>query len=241
MNASIGAYDLPERIASYDADMDVMHPNRHLMLESALRILPFNSNQPLTILDLGVGTGFFSLRFLKEFWNAHIIAVDGAASMLDVARARLGDLKNRVDFRLGDFRFLDQLLKEGERLDLVITAYALHHLNKVEKQTVVNDLVTRLRPGGWLVNADLITSPHPLLEERFQQIRAHGCVLRAKHGDSRFSDEACTRSFLRDMEKAEGDQPLTLREDLAILEASDLKVADVFWLETREAVTGGVK
>jgi hypothetical protein len=26
-NESIKAYDFPERVASYDADMDLMHPN----------------------------------------------------------------------------------------------------------------------------------------------------------------------------------------------------------------------
>ena len=35
---SIDAYDLPARVASYDADMDVMHPNRTKMVDTALRL-----------------------------------------------------------------------------------------------------------------------------------------------------------------------------------------------------------
>lgn len=31
---SVAAYDIPERVASYDADMDLMHPYRHKMLVS---------------------------------------------------------------------------------------------------------------------------------------------------------------------------------------------------------------
>ena len=31
----ITAYDVPKRIASYEADMDIMHPNRHKMVEVA--------------------------------------------------------------------------------------------------------------------------------------------------------------------------------------------------------------
>lgn len=41
----IAAYDIPERIASYDRDMDVMHPNRHKMVQVALDLLPFENPQ----------------------------------------------------------------------------------------------------------------------------------------------------------------------------------------------------
>ena len=33
---SLRAYDVPERVKSYDADMDVMHPLRHEMIEVVL-------------------------------------------------------------------------------------------------------------------------------------------------------------------------------------------------------------
>ena len=238
---SIRAYDLPQRIAGYDADMDVMHPNRRKMVEIAVQMTTFTPPRRITILDLGIGTGFFSWRFLQHFPNAEVIAVDGAASMIEAAKERLGVLKDRVDFRVGDFRDIETLLKPDEGLDLVISAYALHHLDGHDKARVLSSLVTRLRPGGQLINADLIIATHPLIEERFQQLRAEGCVKRAPHDDQRFADVAATRTFLSELEKAEGDQPLTLLEDLAILKAAGLAGADVFWLETREAVTGGVK
>jgi len=37
---AIAAYDVPERIARYDLDMDVMHPNRHPMADVICRVLP---------------------------------------------------------------------------------------------------------------------------------------------------------------------------------------------------------
>ncbi|MGB8326897.1 MAG: hypothetical protein WCE48_04890 [Steroidobacteraceae bacterium] len=54
---SIDAYDLPQRVASYDADMDLMHPNRSKMVRVALQILPYLREAPLWALDLGAGTG----------------------------------------------------------------------------------------------------------------------------------------------------------------------------------------
>ena len=48
---SIAAYDVPERVASYDADMDLMHPNRHKMLQIVLHLLPFSPDASFAALD----------------------------------------------------------------------------------------------------------------------------------------------------------------------------------------------
>ncbi len=238
---SITAYEVPKRIASYDADMDVMHPNRHRMVQVALDLLPFDRDRPLLVLDLGVGTGFFSERLLKKYPNARVIAIDGAHAMIEVASERLGVDASRVDFRIGDFRDLDRLLADDESGDVVISAYALHHLDAADKAAVVRRCVDFLQPGGWFFNADNIVGETPDLEGRFQELRVAGIVDRAEPSDDRFGGPRRTRTFLDAMEAKEGDQPLRLAEDLEILRASGLKTSSVFWLETREAVTGGFK
>src|SRR5216683_2995481 len=129
---SIEAYDIPERVASYDSDMDLMHPNRSKMVEIVLELLPFPLDAAFTALDLGVGTGFFSRAVLTRFPNCRVIAVDGAAAMVEMATSRLGAMADRVDFRIGDFRHLKELLAASERGDLVYSAYALHHLTRQE-------------------------------------------------------------------------------------------------------------
>ena len=45
---------------------------------------------------------------------------------------------------------------------------------------------------------------------------------------------------MNDLEASEGDQPLTLEEDLRILRDCGV-AAEVFWKEYREAVIGGPK
>lgn len=109
-NNSITAYDLPNRVASYDADMEIMHPNRSKMVDIALEVLPFDSQSSIRALELGTGTGFFTKRFLETYPNSKIISVNGAESMVNLAKARLGRngheslLAKRVDFRIADFR-----------------------------------------------------------------------------------------------------------------------------------------
>jgi tRNA (cmo5U34)-methyltransferase len=237
---SIGAYDLPGRVASYDADMDLMHPNRPRMIQAGLDILPFPESSSLVALDLGVGTGYFTERFLRRFQNGRVVAVDGAAAMIDLARARLGMSADRADFRVGDFRQLQHLGLGGGSIDVVFSSYALHHLTRDDKQRVVSRVVALLRPGGWFINADLVIADTPELESRIQQLRVAGIVSRAGGRDSRFADAASTRRLLDDLEANEGDQPLTVSEDLQILRGAGFR-ASVLWLEHREAVCAGVK
>ncbi len=239
-NQGITAYDVPKRIASYDRDMDLMHPNRHKMVRVALELLPFEPNHEFLALDVGSGTGFLTQRLLEAFPNARVIAVDGASSMTETATERLGPRAGSVDFRTGDFRDLDLLLKPGETGAVVLSAYALHHVDHAAKVEVIRRCLDFLEPGGWFLNADLIVAESERLESRIQELRVAGIVHRAGL-DTRFNDPLKVRAFLDDLEANEGDQPLPLVEDLEILREAGLKHAGVFWSEHREAVTGGVK
>jgi ubiquinone/menaquinone biosynthesis C-methylase UbiE len=235
---SIDAYDLPERVARYDADMAVMHPNRSRMVEIALEVLPFGREEPLQALDIGVGTGYFTAKFLEAFPLASVHALDGAEAMIELAKERLGRRQQNVMFSVGDFRDLGRILA-GQRFDVVFSSYALHHLARDEKRSMVADAVSLLRPGGWLLNADLVVAESARLEERIQDIRLRGIVQRAATGDPRFADYDTTRRYLDEMEAEEGDRPITLQEDLLVLREAGLEDVAAFWLEYREAVTGG--
>jgi len=236
---SISAYDVSQRVESYDADMELMHPNRSKMAQIAFEILPFPKTAALRAIDVGIGTGYFTERFLNHFANSEVLGIDGAQAMIELAKARLKSLASRVQFVVGDFRKLRQLAGDVEPADVVFSAYALHHLNRPDKEAVLREVVELLAPGGWFVNADLIVADSPEVESRVQQIRVAGLMQRAGGSDNRFADSASARRFLDDLEAKEGDQPLTLAEDLAVLRSSGLKNVSAFWFEYRELVSGG--
>ena len=238
---SIAAYDVSQRVKTYDADMELMHPNRSKMVQIALEVLPFPKAAALQAIELGIGTGYFTERFLNNFPNSRVLGIDGAQAMIELAKARLTSLAARVEFVIGDFRNLRELAPGAGTIDIVFSAYALHHLSRPDKKTVLRRVVELLVPGGWFVNADLIVAGSPELESHLQEIRVTGIVERAAGSDNRFIDLASTRRFLADLEKNERDQPLTLAEDLALLRSSGLKNASAFWLEYRELVSGGQK
>jgi len=103
-SGSVRAYDLHERVAAYDADMEIMHPLRSKMADVLLEVLPWAKTKALRGVDLGCGTGLLTARFLDAFRHASIVAVDGAAAMIDLCRSRLRPAAGRVAFLLADFR-----------------------------------------------------------------------------------------------------------------------------------------
>jgi len=239
---TIAAYDVLQRVKTYDADMELMHPNRSKMIEIALEVLPFPRTAALRAIDLGIGTGYFTECFLNKFPNGRVLGIDGAPAMIELAKARLTSLaSSRVECLIGDFRRLQELAAGTGTVDVIFSSYALHHLSRSDKEAVIEQIVALLVPGGWFLNADLIIADSAELETRLQQIRIAGIVERASGADSRFADSALTRQFLADLELKEADQPLTLAEDLALLRTSGLKNVSAFWLEYREAVSGGQK
>src|SRR5215471_7297272 len=151
---SIGAYDVSQRVASYDVDMALMHPNRPKMIQIALDVLPFPRTAAIRAIDLGMGTGYFTERFLNHFPNSEVLGIDGAQAMIELSKGRLRLLASRVQFVIGDFRNLQQLARGAGTADVVFSAYALHHLRRLDKGAVVRQVIELLAPGGWFVNAD---------------------------------------------------------------------------------------
>ena len=93
---SIAAYDVSQCVKTYDADMELMHPNRSKMVQVAIEVLPFPKTAALRAIDLGIGTGYFTKQFLSHFPNSQVLGIDGAQAMVELAKARLRSLASRV-------------------------------------------------------------------------------------------------------------------------------------------------
>jgi hypothetical protein len=124
---------------------------------------------------------------------------------------------------------------------VVFSSFALHHLSREEKVAVARAARALAKPGGWFLNADIVAADSPDLEARIQALRVEGIVRRAAAAaappDARFATAAAARRFLDELEARDGDQPLTLAADLAVLRDAGLRDAAALWTEFREAVT----
>jgi release factor glutamine methyltransferase len=80
-------------------------PETETIVEAARLVLGDRRDEPLRILDLGVGSGALICALLTEFANARGVGVDISADAIDVALGNLGacGLTERAEMRVGDW------------------------------------------------------------------------------------------------------------------------------------------
>ncbi|MBD3232080.1 methyltransferase domain-containing protein [Candidatus Dependentiae bacterium] len=232
---SISMYDLENRVKQYDIDMDIMHPNRPKMVDVVLNFLPYDKQAKIKAIDLGTGTGFFTKKYLEKFPNSSIIAIDGAEAMIELAKTRLGKLSNSVEFIVGDFGKLQNLIQEQSVFDVIFASFALHHLLIPEKENCLKYIFKLLKPNGWFFNADCVIGETQELENVYQKLRIEGILKRTEYKDPRFKDFATTRKWLDDLETKEEDYLIKVSEELSILQNAGFRNIDILWKEYREA------
>jgi tRNA (cmo5U34)-methyltransferase len=122
------------------------------------------------MLDLGVGTGETSRRCLEAHPAAHAVCLDESQDKLDAAANVLGA---RAELRLG--RFQDRL-PEGP-FQLIVSAFALHHVDGESKADLFPRVAERLSEGGRFVLADVVEPLAPVSDPTPLD-RAHSVVSR---------------------------------------------------------------
>ncbi|MHB8451031.1 MAG: class I SAM-dependent methyltransferase [Mycobacteriales bacterium] len=100
--------------------------------------------------DLGAGTGFLALPLAGL--TRSVLAVDASRAMLE-ALERDADVAHPVSTLACDLAELD--LPEGS-LDLIVSSYALHHLEHADKRALARRARRWLAPGGRMVVADMM-------------------------------------------------------------------------------------
>lgn len=241
LRETVYAFNNTDTVATYDIDMDVWHPNRVKMASIVCEVLPFDRAENVSILDLGVGTGYLSHRIIETFPHAKIVAVDAAELMIGKAKLRLKDHLEQITFQISTFQELPGKVNTLPRLDAAVSSFALHHLYREEKLALFQCIHSILKPHGWFVNCDIFKTADAVLEARFRRLHYQGIQERTrkiKHQEKTLDQIS---SELADKEKKDGDHLLFLMDDLQLLTEAGFRTAECFWKEYREAVYGGIK
>jgi SAM-dependent methyltransferase len=121
---------------------------------------------PRRLLDLGCGDGRLAALVLEACpCVQEVVAVDVSPPMLDLARQRFA-ADDRVSVQIHDLR--DPVLTLGS-CDLVVSGFAIHHLDHDRKQALFGEVAALLRPGGVFANLEVVASATP---ERHQEFLA---------------------------------------------------------------------
>jgi ubiquinone/menaquinone biosynthesis C-methylase UbiE len=129
-------------------DNNPMRIERAAAVANAIRAaLPLQPG--LTALEVGCGTGLLSFALQTDF--AQITLADTSEGMLEVLAAKIvaSGVTNMVPLHLD----LATEPAPVSRFDVTYSLMVLHHIPDTD--TVLRQFQTLLKPGGWLVIADL--------------------------------------------------------------------------------------
>lgn len=135
--------------------------------EEVLRdVLP---ETPRSVLDLGCGDGRLTALALEARPSIErALAVDVSDPMIERARARFrGDERVVVE----SFDMNDSIASLGG-FDLVLSGFAVHHLENGRKGELLAEVSAQLRGNGLFANLDVVASATPELHSEF--LRAIG-------------------------------------------------------------------
>ena len=150
----------PDKVAWYLDRQDHLTPR--LEAEDVLvSVLP---TSPSRLLDLGCGDGRLTALALEARPSlTEAVAVDRSSAMLERAAGRLRD-DERVELVARD---LAEPLEPLGTFDVVVSGFAIHHLEHGRKKSLFAEVAHQLREGGLFANLEVVASATPELHERF--------------------------------------------------------------------------
>jgi tRNA (cmo5U34)-methyltransferase len=150
-----------ETIEYYDSWIRKAVPGYADLFTTATELIPFTSDEPVDVLDLGAGTGFFASQVLEKYPMGRFVLWDVAGRMLDVARQRFRDRREQFRYVVDDYRNL----QDAGSFDLIVSSLSIHHLEDDEKRELFRRIYDILRDRGVFINIDLVRGPTPVLED----------------------------------------------------------------------------
>lgn len=157
--------------------------------------------RPDALLDLGCGDGRLSSLVLSiRPTLSRVVCTDISPSMLELARQRFAD-DERVTVEALD---MANTIAPLGAFDLVVSGFAIHHLEHQRKRALFAEIARQLRPGGVFANLEVVASATP--QRHLEFLRAIG----------RVADDP-------------EDRLATVEDQVAWMAASGLRNVDCLW------------
>lgn len=141
-------------------------------IDVMLRFVEAGGSRVQSFADLGCGNGVLSLALLERYPNAVATLVDLSEPMIEAARSHLTGHEPNCRFVTADLSDGEwvSLVGDGAPFDLVVSGYAIHHLEDQRKRELYAEVFGLLRPGGLFLNTDHVKSATPWIESIFNDL-----------------------------------------------------------------------
>lgn len=134
------------------------------VLRSFYRTFVAKPPEAICVCDLGCGDGALTEQLLREDPSLHLTLVDGSEEMLAAAQKRLGARSPRRWVQ-GSFDALNRGALELGQFHLIVSGFAIHHLDRLDRQALFVALLRHLLPGGFFLNMDVALPTHGIYTE----------------------------------------------------------------------------
>jgi SAM-dependent methyltransferase len=129
------------------------------------------SDRPMeNFMDLGCGDGILGATILGEYPSAHGVFVDFSEPMLEQAREQLKEYTDQLDFEnldYGNSGWVSRIQSEAP-FDAIVSGYSIHHQPDVRKRQVYEEIFSLLKPTGWFINIEHVSSAAQLNIDLFE-------------------------------------------------------------------------
>ena len=160
--AAVSTWEHEDRVEHYLDRRAGLVPRR-AGEEVLLSLLP---PAPHSLLDLGCGDGRLAALALGARASLErVVAVDSSPPMLDRARRQFAD-DPRVTVRAWD---MSRSIGPLGRFEVIISGFAIHHLDDDRKQGLFGEVAAQLCPGGLFANLEVVASATPELHAEFMR------------------------------------------------------------------------
>ncbi|ASQ90468.1 methyltransferase type 11 [Prosthecochloris sp. GSB1] len=149
----------------YDSARKQLIPCFDEFYGTALDLIWATKTDNIKVLDLGAGTGLFASLVSQRLPNAELTLCDISSAMLDEARNRFRNSRNKVEYLAADY----SIEVIPGQYDLIISALSIHHLSDAEKEELFKRLFRALNNGGLFINADQVLGETARIEEMYRK------------------------------------------------------------------------
>ena len=146
-------------VTRYDENIPRILPNSKLFFSTCLSFIP---DTPLSILELGLGTGCLTSQLLKKNPENRITCIDKSPEML-----RLAGMKPEIstcNLIEGD---ITTSLPDGN-FDIVITTLTMHHISDNARLKLIHELYLNLHSGGIFICGDVFKPENDWAEQMYR-------------------------------------------------------------------------
>jgi len=150
-----------EKAKEFDNIIPLIIPFYNEIYNIVIDSIPFQKQSSIKILDIGCGTGTLAGIIKRQFPLSRITCVDFAKNMIEVAKIKLNEFKNDIDFFVGDFN----KYKPDEKYDVIVSCFALHHIATDEKKVqLYKNIFNSLNNNGIFITADIVLGANNHIE-----------------------------------------------------------------------------